>query len=799
MAKNNSRTATRLIVTAIGIIVVIIALPQSWRSSLPSFLGSADFRFGLDLAGGTQLDFRISEDEIAAQLKQLDEEEANLQPGSGKRASEIGFERQVLEQQRDTLVEAIRTVLERRINSLGVSEASITPSYVGDEKHLLVECPGVVDVQRCIQTVGKTIQLEFKEEATVGSAEYEKAARARADAAYARIQKGETLQTIGQDLGDELGITYTEERQFFRDQLPDSLAEIFRRAPGDTVIRKEGTTTIAQQNEQGEQTARDIKGIFFAQVTQPASQGERTLNRADEAFPRLAELEGDLRYVSHKEETIDAEVPAPIAGAMQTMKAGELRAVPLADGSARIVFLRLFTPGTDEVEASHILVSYAGASQADASVQRTKEEALARAMELKKQLDGGANFADLARKESDGPSKQNGGSLGKFARGAMVPAFEQVAFSQPVGSISNPVETPFGYHIIRVDGAVTSTPAVASYDELVVPGPGGDVRGNQLIGKLQSGDVKTMEDVVTARVLFFSLEPTGWQDTDLDGKHFRTAAVATDPTTNFPVVQIQFDDEGGRLFQELTARNVQKRIAIFVGGELVSAPVVQQEISGGSAIISGSQNIEEARRLAMDLNTGAIPAPIHLVGQHTVEPSLGADAVRTSVIAGVVGIIIIMIYMIAAYGIFGVLANISLLVYAAVFLALMKLPLFFITDQYVVMTLAGVAGLILSMGMAVDANVLIYERIREERRRGKPVNTAIENGFVRAWPSIRDSNVSTLITCALLFIIGSSIVRGFAITLGLGVVVSMFSGITVNRWLCRKGLNLPVIGDWIRK
>ena len=798
MASNNSRTAARILITAISAIVLVLALPQQWRSSLPWFLGSADFRFGLDLAGGTQLDFRISEDEITEQLRLLDEEAKNLQPGSGERLAEINFQRQVLEAQQASIVEAIRSVLERRINSLGVSEASITPSYVGDEKHLLVECPGVIDVQQCIQTVGKTIQLEFKEQATVATAEYEQGARAKADAAAQRMAKGETLQTVGQDLGDELGTTYSEERTFFRNQLPASLEELFRRSPDGRVLRKEGVTTITEEDADGNPVTRDIKGIFFAEVTKPLSKVERTLNRADEAFPALAEAEEGLRYATHSNAPVGADVPAAIAGGLRTMQPGELRSIPLDDGSARLVFLRQFTPGTEDVAASHILVSYAGATQADASVTRTKEQALARAMDLQKQLAAGASFADLARRESDGPSKQNAGSLGTFGRGAMVPAFEQVAFSQAVGVVSAPVETPFGYHLIRVDKAPVAAPAIASYDELVIPGPNGAARGDELIARLQSGGAKRAEDAVTARVLFFSLEPTGWQDTALDGKHFRSAAVTTDPTTNFPVVQILFDAEGGRLFQELTRNNIQKRIAIFVGGQLVSAPVVQEEISGGSAIISGSQSIQEAQMLATDLNTGAIPAPIHLVGQRTVEPSLGADAVRTSVIAGVVGILIIMVYMVLAYGIYGVIANLSLLVYAATFLALMKLPLFFFTDQYVVMTLAGVAGLILSMGMAVDANVLVYERIREERRRGKTASTAIESGFTRAWPSIRDSNVSTLITCALLFIIGSSIVRGFAITLGLGVVISMFSGITVNRWLCRQALKSP-IGDWLRK
>ncbi|MDD5739680.1 MAG: protein translocase subunit SecD [Candidatus Peribacteraceae bacterium] len=307
---------------------------------------------------------------------------------------------------------------------------------------------------------------------------------------------------------------------------------------------------------------------------------------------------------------------------------------------------------------------------------------------------------------------------------------------------------------------------------------------------LQAGKIQQIEDALALRTIFFSLLPTGWKDTTLTGKHFRSAAVTTDPTTNLPIVQIAFDDEGAKLFQELTKKNVGKRIAIFVGGDLVSAPTVQTEIAGGTAIITGSGNFEEAQKLSQDLNTGAIPAPIYLIGQQTIEATLGGEALTASLKAALIGVIILMIYMIILYRFLGILADVALLGYALLFVVILKLPLFFFSSQYIVLTLAGMAGIILSIGMAVDANVLIFERIKEELRKGKLVTTAVEVGFKRAWPSIRDGNASTLLTCAILFMIGTSIVRGFSITLGMGVLMSMFTAITVTRWLIRKTSHL---------
>lgn len=792
---NRSNLFWPIVAAVIAALILIISLPKQYREWAPGFLQRPDFHLGLDLVGGTQLDFRISEDEIASQLEDLDKRIAELEAaGGGQELDALRFQRQAIEQQQANLVESIRTVLERRINALGVSEATITPSYIGGEKHLLVECPGVVDVQECIATVGKTIQLEFKEEQTEADAAFEQGVRAKANDAFARLgRSGQTLTTLGQDMGDELGVAHQEPRTFFRDTLPNGLGQLWTAQTGKPV-KVEGSVTQAVPNDQGGTTEEQIPGVFIAQLTSPLTQTGRIVNEAPTAFDLLAKSEGG-EYRFSPDRKLDETVPAGVAGALRSMQPGELKTVSLEDGSAKLLFLRGFTPGQEEAQASHILVAYKGASEAPASVTRTKEDALKRAQDLKRQLDGGAAFADLARAQSDGPSRAVAGSLGPVTRNSLVPAFEEYVFSAPVGQISDPIETPFGYHLIRVDKAPAVTADIASFDSLTLTGPGADTKVMELMGRMQAGEVRKSDEAIGVEFIFFSLQPTGWKDTPLDGKHFRSAAATLDPTTNFPMVQIIFDDEGGRMFQELTKRNIGKRIAIFVGGQLVSAPTVQSEIIGGSAVITGSQNIQEAQVLARDLNTGAIPAPIHLAGQRTVEATLGADSLNASLKAALVGIVILMAYMLLIYRFFGVLADLALLIYAVIFLAILKLPLFLFTSQYIVLTLAGAAGMILSIGMAVDTNVLVFERVKEELKKGKLLKTAIETGFDKAWPSIRDSNISTMITCALLFLIGTSIVRGFAITLGMGVIISMFTGMVISRALARYAATTAVANN----
>ncbi len=781
-----------------GLFIAIIALPSEYKQWAPAFLQQPDYHFGLDLAGGTQLDFRISEQEIQQQITAIDARIAEMeaQGTTGEEIDKLRADRAAIVEQSGKLVEAIRTVLERRINSLGVSEATITPSYIGGEKHLLVECPGVVDVQKCIETVGKTIQLEFKEEFTEATAQYEQSVKDKVAAAKQRmVQSGASLQVLGQDLA-QLGVSYSDSQAFFRDQLPQGMEDVWNLPAGTNVVERTVTVPTTVTNDQGQTVEETIKGIMLTQVLKPRTQTGRVIQEASVAFETLAKTDQTLSYELHKEEPLGDNLPAIAVATLRQMRAGELKSIDMGDGTAKVLFLRLLNPGQQEAEVSHILVSYKGANQAEPGVTRTKEEALKRAQDLKSQLAAGTNFEELARAQSDGPSKLSGGRIGAVTKGSgLVPSYEAYAFSAKDGQISDPLESPFGYFIVKVDKVAHMTSDVVSFDALTIKGQDAAQRAADIIAKLQRGEVKDLQEAITLRTLFFSLAPTGWKDTELNGQHFRTATTVLDPTTNRPIVQITFNTEGGLLFQELTKKNIGKRIAIFVGGELVSAPTVQAEITGGVAVITGSNNIDEAQKLTQDLNTGAIPAPIYLSGQRTVEATLGAQALTTSVQAALYGLIVLMLFMIFVYRFLGVLAMAGLTVYCLIFIAMLKLPLFLVSDQYIVLTLAGLAGMILSIGLAIDTNVLVFERMKEELQKGKLLKTAVEVGFNRAWSSIRDSNISTLITCALLFLIGTSIVRGFAVTLGLGVLISMFTGMIIVRWLARRIATTPLANN----
>lgn len=265
-----------------------------------------------------------------------------------------------------------------------------------------------------------------------------------------------------------------------------------------------------------------------------------------------------------------------------------------------------------------------------------------------------------------------------------------------------------------------------------------------------------------------------FKPTNLSGKYIESAKVLFNQNTYQPEVSIQFNGEGAKIFEELTNRNIGKHVGIYLDGLVISAPVVREAISGDSAVISGKFTTAESKKLAERLNAGALPVPIKLISQDSVGASLGQDSLNKSLTAGMLGFLLVVIFMILYYRLLGVAAVMALLVYAVLVLALFKLiP--------VTLTLAGIAGFILSIGMAVDANILIFERFKEEVRSGKELKLAIDNGFSRAWPSIRDSNISTLITTTVLYYFTTSIVQGFALTLGIGVIVSMFSAIFVTR------------------
>ncbi len=399
-----------------------------------------------------------------------------------------------------------------------------------------------------------------------------------------------------------------------------------------------------------------------------------------------------------------------------------------------------------EVNAHHLLISFKGA-QGDFSTY-TKEEARAKIDALKAQATV-ANFDRIVTDNSQEPgASESKGDLGWFAKGKMAKPFEDAAFAQKVGTISDVVESPFGFHLIwKIAERPIKNPRV-----LVAETPR-----------------VSPEDLAVA-------EP--WKATKLTGKQLKSARVDFDQQSGQIQVSLQFDDEGTKLFGDITKRNVGKQVAIFLDGEAISAPRVQTEILGGQAVITGNFGLEEAKLLARRLQAGALPVPVNLIAQQTVGPSLGADSLQKSLFAGLIGFALVALFMIALYRLPGVISIVALLLYAGIVASIFKLiP--------VTLTLSGIAGFILSLGIAVDANVLIYERMKEELRAGKDLSHAMEEAFRRAWPSIRDGHVTVLISSSVLYWFSSSIIRGFAATLAIGTIMSLFTAVVSTRTILR--------------
>ena len=269
-----------------------------------------------------------------------------------------------------------------------------------------------------------------------------------------------------------------------------------------------------------------------------------------------------------------------------------------------------------------------------------------------------------------------------------------------------------------------------------------------------------------------------FKNTLLTGRYLKKSQLEFDQTTYNPHIVLEFNDEGAELFGDITSKNIGRRVAIYLDGSPISIPVVQEAITGGRAQITGDFALDEAKQLVQRLNAGALPVKIALISQQSVGASLGEDSLARSLRAILIGLIAVALFMIFYYRLPGVLAVIALAVYAILVLAIFKLiP--------VTLTLAGIAGFILSLGMAVDANVLIFERMKEELKSGRSRGGSINEGFKRAWPSIRDGNVSTLITAVILFWFGTSMIKGFALTLFIGVLISMFTAIVITKAFLR--------------
>jgi len=262
----------------------------------------------------------------------------------------------------------------------------------------------------------------------------------------------------------------------------------------------------------------------------------------------------------------------------------------------------------------------------------------------------------------------------------------------------------------------------------------------------------------------------------IGGENLVDAQPGFDSQTNQPIVNFRFDGQGSRKFGKITTDNVGKLFAIVLDNEVISAPIINEPILGGSGMISGSFTVQEANDLAILLRAGALPAPLVILEERTVGPGLGADSIKSGQIASILGLLLVLIYMFVSYGRFGIYSNISLLINLSLIVAVLSI-------LQATLTLPGIAGIILTIGMAVDANVLIFERIREEISNNKSVINAIDNGYKRARTTILDANITTFIAAIILFQLGSGPIKGFSITLAIGIITSVFTAFTLTRFL----------------
>lgn len=317
--------------------------------------------------------------------------------------------------------------------------------------------------------------------------------------------------------------------------------------------------------------------------------------------------------------------------------------------------------------------------------------------------------------------------------------------------------------------------------EVVVQTSGSDRVTVQLPG------VKDIDQAIgtigkTAQLTFLSVGPDNIpQTTDLGGNDLESANADIDTQTGQPIVSFQMKGGAVQKFADLTKKINQEngRLLIILDNEPLFNGTVSTPITDGKGQMQGFKDIKDAQQTAVLLNAGALPVPIELVEQRTVGATLGQESIEKSLVAGAIGLIAVLVFMIVYYRLAGLVAGAALLIYTLLILDIFKIS--GITQSPIVLTLAGIAGFVLSIGMAVDANILIFERMKEEVREGSSVSAAVDSGFKRAWSSIRDSNVSTLITCLILYISGIPIIKGFAVTLAIGVVVSMFTAITISK------------------
>lgn len=509
------------------------------------------------------------------------------------------------------------------------------------------------------------------------------------------------------------------------------------RAPTDEDLAQVAEANVEVKARADAALARVLGGESLEAVARDASED-----------PAVAEADGDLGWL------LESGLYPKLIEVMQGHEAGYVHPEVIDDGDMYYVAELEETRPTDgEIRASHILVQWKDSAQSGSDA--TKEEARANIEDILSRVTP-ENFDEIAKKESEEPGASNtAGDLDWFRKGVMVTSFEDAAFALEEGQISGIVETDFGFHIIKKTGERDLQ----------------DVRVRAVvIPKVHIQDIVDNEPYVR---------------TDLTGKQLDRAILDFDQRTGTPQVTLEFDSEGTKLFADLTRENIGKPLAIYLDGQPISIPTVQQEIPSGQAVISGSFTVDEAKQLAQRLQAGALPVPIEIVAQQSVGPVLGAQSVAASIQAGLYGFLLVIIFMILFYRLPGLVSVFALAFYGALMFAVFKLV-------PVTLSLSGIAGFILSLGIVVDANVLIFERLKEELKTDKPMMSAVDEAFERAWTSIRDGNVTTLIVCIVLYTFTSSLIKGFALTLGIGIVLSMFTAIIVTRTLLKLLVATPL-------
>jgi len=672
-----------LYVVGIAIFASVLVAPPSFfgENAFSQKLSSFKITLGLDLAGGTELDYRIDLSDAIAQNNDDDpQNDVNL----------------------SLIAESVRDSLENRVNPAGVGEIIVKLSEVNNEQHVLIQMPPSSNVAKAKHDAERNNKLEFFEE---DPALIEKA---KANIAEELKKLSPTnFKNRATELATQVGISHEVFEARFPDEIHDpQIKEKLEKATPNTIIQE-----IVETQTELEYTMGEDGNLLVTAFPQPV----------------FAIIKVGTKTTESRETTIPAEA-----------------------------------------EARHILLAWPGAERAaEDGPYKTKEEARAKANEVLAKLKGDSgeekpDFATLAKEFSTEPGADvSGGNLGKFTQDKMVPEFANAVFdSENLGLVSEIVESPFGFHIIEI---LSRTPE-----------------------RVEQKD----EPKISYEMIAWNKNDIPWLPTDLGGEQLENASVGFDDIGS-PLVNLFFDNAGADLFAELTDRVSKRRcdggpcrLGIKVGGNFITTPTVRQKIVGRSAQISGNFTYDEAQDLAYGLNLGAIDAPVVLSGQMTIQPELGAEQLQKSYKAALLGFITTLLFMIISYRLAGLVAGVALILYAAFFVVIIKTwPESF--GGPIVMSLAGMAGVALSIGLAVDGNILIFERMKEEFARGKSLREAADLGFERAWTAIRDSNLTTLLTCVILFSIGSSVMKGFAITLIVGTILSMFTAITVSRNILR--------------